>query len=220
MSASVPPQLSALLLASDDVTRSRAWAAFLNEYSKLLLQTARRAATSHDDAMDHYTFILEHLRDNDFRRLRTFAGQGRGKFTTWLVVVARRLSVDSYRNKHGRLQSQGDPSSAQSLEQITRRNLADLVAGEIDWERMEDEGRPQPDAAVLREERRTALMSAVVKLDVADQLLLSLRFEDDVPLTGIGPMVGLRSRWQVHRRLKAVLAGLRAGLEANGITER
>jgi len=219
MSAPVPPRLSALLQASDDVTRSRVWVAFLDEYSKLLLQTARRTATSRDGAMDHYTFILEQLRDNDFRRLRAFAGEGRGKFTTWLVVVARRLCVDHYRRTHGRLQAQQDSSTAESLEHITRRNLADLVADEVDWERIEDGGRLQPDAEVLREERRTALKSVVGKLDVTDQLLLKLRFEDDVPVARIGPMVGLNSRWQVHRRLKAVLARLREGLEANGIAE-
>lgn len=220
MSAPVPPQLSALLQASDDVTRSRVWVAFLDEYSKLLLQTARRSATSHDGAMDHYAFILEQLRDDDFRRLRTFAGEGRGKFTTWLVVVARRLCVDRYRRTHGRPQAQQDSSTAEFVEHTTRRNLADLVAREIDWERVEDGGRLQPDAELVSEERRMALKSVVGKLDVADQLFLKLRFEDDIPLARIGPMVGLGSRWQVHRRLKAVLARLREGLEARGITEK
>ncbi len=219
MSAPIPPHLAAVLDASDDVTRSRAWAAFLDEYSKLLLNVTRRIVGSHDGAMDRYAFILDQLRDNEFHRLRAFAADGRGKFTTWLVVVARRLCVDHHRHTHGRLQAQTDSSTPHSLEHITRRNLVDLVASEIDWEQMRDGKRPPPDAKVLLEERRAALRGVVEDLDVADRLLLTLRFEDDVPLAKIGPMIGLESRWQVHRRLSAVLARLREGLEARGITE-
>lgn len=219
MSAPVPPQLAAVLAASDDVNRSHAWASFLEEYSALLLATTRRTAASHDGAMDRYAFILDQLRDDDFRRLRAFAGNGRGQFTTWLVVVARRLCVDHYRHAHGRLQGAEGSSAAESLEHIARRNLIDLVAGEIDWEGIEDGRTPQPDAEVVREERRAALEKVVGQLDVADRLLLTLRFEDDLPIGEIGPIVGLRTRWQVHRRLTTVLAQLRAGLEAQGISE-
>ncbi|MDH4044832.1 MAG: sigma-70 family RNA polymerase sigma factor [Gemmatimonadota bacterium] len=219
VSTFVPPQLAGVLAASDDVTRGHAWAAFLHEYSTLLLKVARRTAPSHDGAMDRYAFILDQLRDDGCRRLRAFAADGRGKFTTWLVVVARRLCVDYHRHTHGRLQAEQESSPAQALEHVARRNLVDFVAAEIDLEQMGDGKRPHPDAEVLREERRTALRHVVAKLDVADQLLLTLRFEDDVPLNKIGQMIGLRSRFQVHRRLTAVLARLKDGLEARGISE-
>ncbi len=219
MSAPVPPQLSALLQASDDVSRTHAWTAFLDEYSRLLIATTRRAATSHDGAMDHYAYILDEFRQDDFRRLRAFAGEGRGKFTTWLVVVARRLCVDQHRRTHGRSQAGQDAGHTESVVHIARRNLADLVAGEIDWERIEDRGGLPPDAGVQNEEQRQALLAAVERLDIADQLLLKLRFEDDIPIGAIGPMVGMSSRWQVHRRQKLVLARLRDELEAGGFTE-
>ena len=32
--------------------------------------------------MDRYAFSIERLREQNFRRLRTFAADGRGKFTT------------------------------------------------------------------------------------------------------------------------------------------
>lgn len=219
MSAVVPSQLTAVLAAADDVARNRAWAAFLTEYSTLLLTVARRTASSHDGAMDRYAFILDQLRDDGFRRLRAFAADGRGKFTTWLVVVARRLCVDHHRHTHGRLTADDDSSPAQALEHVTRRKLADFVAEEIDWEQMGDGTRSRPDEKVLKEERRTALRRVIQELDVADQLLLTLRFEDDVPLGKIGPMIGMRSRFQVHRRLTAVLAQLKNGLQAQGVTE-
>jgi len=219
VSAPIPPHLAAVLDASDDVTRSRAWAAFLDQYSALLLKVARRTAPSHDGAMDRYAFILDQLRDEGCRRLRAFAADGRGKFTTWLVVVARRLCVDHHRRTHGRVQAEQESNPTQALEHVARRNLVDFIAAEIDLEQMRDGTRPHPDAEVLRKERRTALRSVVATLNVADQLLLTLRFEDNVPLNKIGPMIGLRSRFQVHRRLTAVLARLKDGLEAHGITE-
>jgi len=219
VSAAVPPQLSAVLKASDDVSRGRAWAAFLEEYSSLLLRVARRAAPGHDGAMDRYAFILDQLRADDCRRLKAFAEGGRGEFAAWLVVVARRLCVDHHRHTHGRFQGSSEPNPARSLEQVTRRNLVDLVADEVDWEQLGDGNGSKPDAELLREERRTALRSVVGGLDVADQLLLTLRFQDDIPMDRIGPMLGLKSRWQVHRRLNAVLARLRSGLEARGFTE-
>ena len=219
LSAPVPPQLSALLQASDDVTRSRAWTAFLDEYSRLLIATTRKAAVNHDGAMDHYAYILDELRQDDFHRLRSFAGEGRGKFTTWLVVVARRLCVDHHRQTHGRTQPGPAPGHVESVDHIARQNLADLVAGEIDWERIEDNGSVQPDGGAQIREQRQALVAAVERLDIPDQLLLKLRFEDDIPIGMIGPVVGLSSRWQVHRRMKLVLARLRDELEAGGFTE-
>ena len=219
MSAPVPPQLSRLLQAADDVGRSRAWTAFLEEYSTLLIATARRASASHDAAMDHYAFILEQLRDDDFRRLRTFAGEGRGKFTTWLVVVARRLCVVHHRRTHGRTPTSPNPGITESINHVARRNLVDLVAGEIDLERIADHSGARPDAGVQHLAQIQALRAAVERLDTADQLLLKLRYEEETPIGSIGPLIGMGSRWQVHRRLKLVLSRLRDELEAEGITE-
>ena len=207
-----------MLHASDDVSRQRAWAAFLNEYSPLLLKVARRSTSNHDGAMDRYAFMLDQLCDNGFQRLRGFAADGRGRFTTWLVVVARRLCVDHHRRTHGRPQGEEAGAATPSLDLITRRNLVDLVASEIDWEQLGDGRHVRQDAELVRRERHAALRDVVGALGVEDRLLLTLRFEDDVPLARIGPMLGLASRWQVHRRLKAVLARLREGLEAHGVT--
>lgn len=216
---SVPTQVSRLLTASGDGAQDDAWADFLEHYSKLLLQTARRASADADESMDRYTFILDQLRDNDFRRLRSFAAEGRGKFTTWLVVVARRLCVDHHRRAFGRPQAARESSHAQSAEHTARRNLATLVAAAVDPDQLEDSRSRSPDSAVLEHERRAALSHALSTLDETDQLLLTLRFDDELPIQTIAPMVGLRSRFQVHRRLNAVLTQLRGVLQEQGFTE-
>jgi DNA-directed RNA polymerase specialized sigma subunit len=100
-----------------------------------------------------------------------------------------------------------------------RRNLLDLIADELDTARLQDERSPRPDAEILTAERRQALTSAVAELDLGDQLLLTLRFEDDISVEKIAPMIGLQSRFQVHRRLQSVLEDLRRKLGKRGITE-
>ncbi|MEE8362247.1 MAG: sigma-70 family RNA polymerase sigma factor [Gemmatimonadales bacterium] len=194
MPKSIPIPLLALLQARDEVAQNGAWSGFLDEYSDILLKTARRASFDHDGALDNYSYMLEQLRHDDFRRLRVYQGDSRGKFTTWLVVVSRRLCVDHHRHTHGRLQTAAE-SPARSLEQAARRHLADLIADEIDLDQVVDGKSPSPDALVLAEERRRALRDAVGSLDVAEKLLLTLRFKDEIAVEHIAPMVGLRNRF-------------------------
>ncbi len=99
------------------------------------------------------------------------------------------------------------------------RNLLDLIANEIDVDGLEDEGSLHPDAELLSAERRQTLTAAVAELGLGDQLLLTLRFEDDISIEKIAPMIGLQSRFQVHRRLRHVLEQLRRKLIDRGMTE-
>lgn len=218
MPKSIPTPLLSLLRARDEVAQNGAWSGFLDEYSDILLKTARRASFDHDGALDHYSYMLEQLRQDGFRRLRAYQGDSRGRFTTWLVVVARRLCVDHHRHTHGRLQTTAE-SPARSLEHAVRHHLADLIADEIDLGQLADGKSPSPDSLVLAEERSRALKDAIGSLDVADKLLLTLRFKDEIAVDHIAPMVGLRNRFQVHRRLKAVLAKVRRMLEDQGFAE-
>lgn len=60
----------------------------------------RRFRGGHDAAMDRYAYMLAQLRCSDFTPLQCHAADGRSAFTTWLVVVARRLCLD---HRDGRL---------------------------------------------------------------------------------------------------------------------
>ena len=91
--ASLPAVLTRLLGVSDKEARDRAWAEFVAEYSRLIHLTARKAHADYDELMDRYTFVLDELQRDDFRRLRVFPADGRCKFPTWLEVVPCRLSV-------------------------------------------------------------------------------------------------------------------------------
>src|SRR5690349_20871276 len=100
--AESPPRELVRLLESTASHRESAWEAFLGVHSRLLLHVARTFANEHDAAMDAFAWMLDRLRADDFHRLRAFSADGRSEFTTWLVVVGRRLCVDWYRAKYGR----------------------------------------------------------------------------------------------------------------------
>jgi RNA polymerase sigma factor (sigma-70 family) len=81
-----------------------AWDAFLDRYRALLFAAIRHYVRDYDDVMDVFTWVCESLRADDFRRLRQYSAEPehRARFTTWLVVVVRNLTVDWLRRRDGR----------------------------------------------------------------------------------------------------------------------
>jgi RNA polymerase sigma factor (sigma-70 family) len=81
-----------------------AWDLFLDRYRRLLFAAIRHYARDYDDVMDVFARVCEALREDDLRRLRGWVEQPvhRAKFSTWLVTVARNLTVDWFRQRDGR----------------------------------------------------------------------------------------------------------------------
>lgn len=209
MADALPPELSGLLHPADAAAREAAWAAFLEAHSRLLLHTARSVGHDYDAAMDGYAYLLEQLQKDDFHRLRAYTVDGRSKFTTWLVVVARRLCLDFHRQRYGRARDAG-ATSAEARR--SRRRLVDLVADEIDLAAIADRGGAGPDRELEAREQSARLQTVLAGLDARDQLLLKLRFEDDLSAREIGEVMRFPTPFHVYRRLNALLAGLRARL--------
>lgn len=107
-SDALPAALTRLLDARDPGGEDTAWREFVVTYSTLLLQVARSTATTRDAAMDTYTFVLEQLREQQCRRLRAYVARDGARFSTWLIVVAKRLCVDFHRRRYGRPQGTTD----------------------------------------------------------------------------------------------------------------
>ena len=119
----LPPELSALLRARDDVSRERAWEQFLEKYSRLLLHTVRTRSGTYDEAMERYVFVLQCLREEEFVRLRRYTPEDSARFTTWLVVVTGRMCIDYFRKQYG-YPAKGngeDPALQERLEARRRR---------------------------------------------------------------------------------------------------
>lgn len=209
----LPPELSRLLDAADSAAQESAWETFVGAHSRLFLHVARSLERDHDAAMDAYAYVLEQLRQDDLRRLRAYAADGRSKFTTWLVVVIRRLCLDHRRQRYGR----ADPQPENREARAARRRLVDLVGDEIDVDRLAASPQRTPMGELEARELRGALAAALAALEPRDRLLLKLRFEDELPAREIAALMGFPSLFHVYRRLNALLDVLRAGLARRGI---
>ncbi len=218
MAPKLPAQLSALLAAASPKEKEQAWTQLVEEFSKILLHAARNGSPSYDETMDRYAFILERLQADDFRRLRSYSSTGPGQFTTWLFVVARRLSVDHHRKAVGRV-----PRPTQGQNQIgaphhARERLARFVAEELDPADLPDPSGESPETAAWLAERNNALSQALQDLDPGDRLLLTLRFVDEVPVRSIATIMSFSSPFQAYRRIKKLLEKLRLELGKRGVS--
>ena len=213
MAGDLPSELQHVLGTADPAARDRAWEQFVSAHSRLLLHVARTVCREHDAAMDAYTHILEALRSDDCRRLRGYTPNGRTKFTTWLVVVARRLCLDLERQKYGRAQSSDLERQA---ERTARRRLVDLVGADLDPDWLAHPAQ-ETDPAAERREVAEALVAALAALEPRDRLLLRLRFEEDLGARDIAATMGFPTPFHVYRRLNALLERLRESLRIRGI---
>jgi RNA polymerase sigma factor (sigma-70 family) len=69
---------------------------------------------------------------------------------------------------------------------------------------------PNPEAQALLEERAAALRRALAQLSEREQLLIRLRYEEELTLEQVGKLLDLGNAQRVERQIKAVLARLRA----------
>lgn len=208
----VPSQVTLLLAARSEELDS-AWSAFLQTYSRVLLKAASAYASGYDDMLDRYAYILDELRRHDCRRLRRYAADGRCRFSTWLLVVARRLSVDHHRSRYGRALPNGIPGARPSISRVARRGLGDLASTVRSLDSIEDPAFVDPVEALDASDRLAALRRALSDLAHDDRRLLELRYERNLPAREIARILGLPSPFHVYRRVNAVCGRLRRALE-------
>lgn len=213
----LPSQLSMLLNGEDADTRDAAWRSLIAEHSRLLMHVARSVASEHDGAMDAYAFVLEQLRSDDFRSLRHFSPSGAGSFPTWLTVVARRMCVDFYRSRYGRLRAQDSNRPSAEARRDARRRLADLTAAGIDVTPLLKSDDADPEERLRETELSAILQSTLGDLKPSDRLLLKLRFEDGLTAQEIATALELPTPFHVFRRLNALYGQLRKRLRSRGV---
>lgn len=215
MPGTLPPPLMRLLTATTARQRESAWEDFVREYSALLLNVARSLGGSADDVMDRYVHVLEGLRCDTHRKLRSYSAQPQATFTTWLALVARNLCHDHHRQRYGRRQSGMAEAVAASA---TRRRLIDLVAVELESIEVAD-GGVSPELRLRAKELRRALGAALNCLEPHERLLVRLRFEDGLSVPQVARITGYANVFALYRKLDRILAHLRARLHAAGIED-
>ena len=201
----LPNQLRHLLEAAAGA-EDEAWREFLHSYSRFILYVARQKARDRDDGvMDRYAFVVERLREDNYRRLRTFAADGRGKFTTWLMVVVRRLCLDHDRHRYGRTPTESLRRSPTSF------HVGEFVQDPAAIDRIPDP-RPSPDDLVEAAQGLHRLHAALATLTPDDRLLVSLRYEDGRSAREIASIMALPTPFHAYRRLRRVHRLLREAL--------
>ncbi len=208
-----PTYLIRLLNAATPAEKTRAWKKLLERHSNLLLHTARHMAEDQDAAMDRYAFILEQLRADNYRRLRAYQDDGRTRFTTWLVVVARRLCVDYSRSKYGRPHRTEAQQAKDSA--VVRKRLTELVAAEINPGQLMEAANPE--SLYLLAEWREQIRLALESLNPTDRLILSLRYEEGASALEIKRVMGFRSTFFVYRRIRLLIEEIRERLTRLGV---
>lgn len=216
MTSTQPSELVRLLSTGDPVSQDQAWDAFVEAHHRLLLSTARKfGGGDADAAMDRYAYILEQLRRDDFKRLRAYAIDGRGKFTTWLVAVGRRLCLDHHRRRYGR--PRGEPDGRTVLERIARGRLVDFVAEDLDTLGSDGSDGSNPETELRAKQLRQALSEALGDLPSRDRLMLGFRYEEGLTAREIARLMDFPSAFHVYRRLNRVQRSLRTWLEERGV---
>jgi RNA polymerase sigma factor (sigma-70 family) len=204
------------LRAPDSAIREAAWEELIAAQTRLLLAVARSYGGGHDELMDRYAYVLEKLRESDFRRLRAYSAGRGASFSTFLTVTARRLCLDFHRSRFGRKRTDGAVNDADAL-RVIRRNLFESLAQEVDADSLPDSAALSADELTVREERNSRLQIALGTLQPRERLLLVLRFEDDHSASRIADMLGLPTPFHAYRAINAVLARLRVALVASGV---
>jgi RNA polymerase sigma factor (sigma-70 family) len=215
MNGALPHELALLLNYGSVASKNGGWARFVAIHSKLLLQVTRAMANDHDAAMDHYAHILEQLRSDDFHRLRAYSPEKDAKFTTWLAVVARRLCFDRFRMVYGRTRERAVPDGEPGV----RRRLVDLVAEDLDVETHVRSADVSPEMKLRAQQLHEGVAAAIGELGERDQLLMRLRYQDELPVREIASLLDYGSIFPVYRRLKAVQAQLKTALERRGVAD-
>ena len=210
--AGFPPILEKLF--REDPPSDEAWSDFAREYTALLMHVARSTCRTTDEAMDAYAYLLERLSEEGCHRLRAYKSDPKSKFTTWLVVVSRRICVDHHRSKYGRLRNEESKAERERLG--LRRRLEDLGDGLELAERLPNENVESAAEALERAELSDCLRSLREALPPADQLLLSMRFDDGLSAAEIASILRYPSQFHVYRRINALLAELKQQLESRG----
>jgi RNA polymerase sigma factor (sigma-70 family) len=103
-----------ILLVQDP---ERAWRAFIDQYTPMLVALIERAGIrDRDEAMEVYVMVCERLAADDCGRLRRH-DPARGALAPWLAVLVKHVLVDWVRSRAGRRRLFKSVAALPSLEQ-------------------------------------------------------------------------------------------------------
>jgi RNA polymerase sigma factor (sigma-70 family) len=191
-----------LLQACVDGDR-RAWARFVERFSRyvyyLVQLTARRYEAAMDEAevADLHNDVFLALMEDDCRRLRSFEGKNGCSVRSWIRLIAIRRTVDALRRRRHHLHLDAEPA----LE------LADDA--------------PDPYERLLASgarEKRERLMELAEALSESDRLLLHLLYTEKLSPDAAAAALRIK-KGALYTRKSRLVSRLRAEAERAGLLE-
>jgi len=163
-----------------------AWDELVRHHLEMICRAVRRVLGDEADVEDVIQTLFVKLLERDCRRLRSF--QGRSKFSTWLVAVARRVALEHLERK-----KKPAPPAARALETLVT------------------ELKDDPGSHLDGEQATRRLQAAMDRLPARDGLLVQLVYVDGasyeeaarflaVPVNSVSPWLG-----RAKERLRAFL---------------
>jgi RNA polymerase sigma factor (sigma-70 family) len=153
-----------------------------------------------DQEVFRYMYERRLSHEEAFQSLRSsFPEVTHGRLAESEQRIERCLTPSQRRLLEERRVRQDRHASSPVDETVARQNVADPA--------------PNPEVQVLLEERAQSLRSAIARLPPREQLMIRLRFEQELTLDQIGRLLELGNAQRVERQLKSVLSKLREALE-------
>jgi RNA polymerase sigma factor (sigma-70 family) len=182
-------------------TDESAWDGLVDRYSRLIWSAIHKTfkASSYtytsEDAEDLYGAFFLSLVENDFRKLRQFRSRNACSLSTWLTVVAVRMTIDHMRRQSVRPRAASDP--AQTL-------LADVV----------DDGARNAEQLLMDAQRTASLARSLDALSGHDREVYDLLYVKGVSPDAAARAMGTTTaviytrKHRLIERLKRTLADL------------
>lgn len=79
-----------------------AWGQFIARYQRLIVATIRRTVGNEDDVADVFSDFCAALVEDNLDLLKRHSDTGKARFSTWLVTVVHRRTIDWIRHREGR----------------------------------------------------------------------------------------------------------------------
>ena len=183
---------------------THAWRDFIDRYSRLIynyiysvlkLKSVKQSAQT--SAEDIFQQIFLHLRDNDFKKLRSFKAKNGSSLATWLRQVVINFTIDSLRRI----------KPAESLDEDDARGfgLEDILADDADSAR----------EIIISEEKIGPLKDCIEILDTDDKYFLELHFNQSLALEDLKDILKI-SRAAVDMRKFRLISRLRDCFKSKG----
>ena len=183
---------------------TRAWNDFIDRYSRLIysyiysvlkLKSAKQSAQTSAEDIFQQIFLL--LRENNFKKLRSFKAKNGSSLATWLRQVVINFTIDSLRRIK--------PAESLDEDDAEGFGLEDILADDADSER----------EIIISEEKIGPLKDCIEILDTDDKYFLELHFNQSLALEDLKDILKI-SRAAVDMRKFRLISRLRDCFKSKG----